>query len=310
MPRVLLALVLVLAATPAAAARDPLAAIDNCLKQLDPALDVGFEKVAERCPELAPALRASPWVAWLPRDWDQPGNELSDQGLSELRTLILRESQRRALRPAPRTGRLAPVLAALKAAPPEPEGWWARVKAWLHDILEARTAAASEGWLARLLGAAQLPERAARLVIVAACAVLIGLAVAVVINELRVAGWLPRRRRPGGAGASAAGAGPAGADDLGQVDAAALELRPRLLLELIVRRLYEQGRLPPARALTVQEVLRAARLADNSDHERLRALATACERLRFSDSRPAPEALGAALERGRELLAGLAVART
>jgi hypothetical protein len=309
MSRVLLALVLVLAATPAAAARDALTAIDSCLKQLDPSLDVGYEKVAARCPELAPALRGSPWAAWLPRDWDSPGNELSDQGLTQLKALILRESARRVRMPTPGTERVGAVLAALKAAQPEPAGWWARFKAWLHGILEARASADTDSWLTRLLGTAQLSQRVVRLIRVAACAVLIALAAAVVINELRLAGVLRRASMPGARPAGDADRGPLEARDVQEVEAAALELQPRLLLELIARRLYEQGRLPPSRALTVRELLRSARLAEGADQERLRVLAAACERLRFSGSAPAPEALGAALAGGRELLAGLAAAR-
>ena len=308
MRRVLLALVLVLAATPAAVARDALAVIDSCLKQLDPSLDVGYEKIAARCPDLAPALRASPWQAWLPRDWDKSGNELSDQGLTELRTSIVRETRRRAGVRAPRVERVSSVLAALEAGPPEPAGWWARFKAWVRGIVAARAAAGSDSWLARLLGATQLSERVARLIMVAVCAVLIAVAAAIVINELRLAGWLRRRGQTGTGHAAGAGAQPPGACGLGQVAAAAEELRPRLLLELIARRLYEQGRLPPARALTVQELLRAARLADDADRERLRVLAQVSERLRFSNSGPGREALGAALAAGRELLAALATA--
>jgi hypothetical protein len=309
MHRVLLALVLVLAATPAPAARDALTAIDSCLRQLDPALDVGYEKIAARCPELAPALKASPWAAWLPRDWDKPGNELSDQGLMELKTLIVHESQRRAQGPAPRTERLGPVLAALEAAQPPPVGWWARFKAWLRGILQARASTDTDSWLARLLGTTQLSQSVMRLIIVAVCAVLIGLAGAVVINELRLAGLLRPHGKPGTGPGPERHAEPPGAGDLGQIEAAAAELRPRLLLELIARQLYEQGRLPPARALTVQELLRSARLASGADRERLHVLARVSERLRFSNSVPAPEVLNAALERGRELLAGLTAAR-
>ena len=308
MRRVLLALVLVLAATPAAVASDALAVIDSCLKQLDPSLDVGYEKIAARCPDLAPALKASPWEAWLPRDWDKSGNELSDQGLTELRTLIVRETRRRVGMRAPRVERVSSVLAALKAGQPEPAGWWARFKAWVRGIVAARAAAGSDSWLARLLGATQLSERVARLVIVAVCAVLVAVAAAIVINELSLAGWLRRRAQTGAGHAAGAGAQPPAAGDLGQVAAAAEELRPRLLLELIARRLYEQGLLPPARALTVQELLRAARLADDADRERLRVLAQVSERLRFSNSGPGRDALGAALAAGRELLAALATA--
>jgi hypothetical protein len=309
MHRLLLALVLVLAATPAAAARDALTAIDGCLKQLDPSLDVGYEKIAARCPELAPALRASPWAAWLPRNWDKPGNELSDQGLTELRTLIVRESQRRAGMSAPHIAGVSAVLAALKTGEPQPTSWWERFKAWLRGILEAGAAADTDSWLARLLGTAQLSEGVARLTLVAVCAILVALAGAVLINELRLAGWLRRRARHGAARAVDGGPERAGVCDLRQIEAAAEEARPGLLLELIARRLYDQGRLPPAGALTVQELLRSVRLADEADRERLRVLAAASERLRFSDRVPGPEALGAALAGGRELLAGLAAAR-
>jgi hypothetical protein len=309
MHRLLLALVLVLAGTPPAAARDALGAIDNCLKQLDPRLDVGYEKIVARCPDLAPALKMSPWAAWLPRDWDKPGNDLSDQGLTELRTLIVRESQRRAGLGAPRIERVSSVLAALKAGQPAPANRWERFKAWVHGILAARPATDTDSWLARLLGTTQLSARVARLIMVAVAAVLIAVAAAIVINELRLAGWVRQRAQTGAEHALDADAAPAASDDLGQIEAAAAEARPRLLLELIARRLYEQGRLPPARALTVQELLREARLAEGADRERLRVLARVSERLRFSNSLPGPETLGAALAGGRELLVQLAAGR-
>ena len=309
MQRLLLALVLVLAGTQAVAARDPLAAIDKCLPELDPSLDVGYEKIAARCPDLGPALRGSPWAAWLPREWDYPGNDLSDQGLSELRTLIVRESQRRPSVRAPRVERVSAVLTALKARQPEPPNWWERFKAWLRGILAPRAGSDSDSWLARLLGTTQLSQRVARLIVGAVCAVLIAVAGAIVINELRLAGWLRLRGGKGTAPAVDTSGLAAGTSDLGQIEAAAEEARPRLLLELIARRLYEQGRLPPARALTVQELLREARLAEGADRERLRVLALASERLRFSNRVPGPEALGAALAGGRELLTALATAR-
>src|SRR5579872_7199214 len=100
MGRALLAVVLMVAAArtataaPAAPARDALAALDSCIQQLNSQVDVGYRKVAGLCPDLAPSLKASPWGAWLPSDWDKPDNNLSHRGLSELRSLIVRESGR------------------------------------------------------------------------------------------------------------------------------------------------------------------------------------------------------------------------
>ena len=40
--------------------------LDACIGRLDQQLDVGYERIAARCPELAPALAQSPWAPWLP----------------------------------------------------------------------------------------------------------------------------------------------------------------------------------------------------------------------------------------------------
>ena len=129
------------------------------------------------------------------------------------------------------------------------------------------------------------------------------LAGAVVVNELRVAGvltgWHAAPRRARTAPRQAAGV------TLQDLEHASPYRRPALLLELIAERLAEQDRLPPARALTVHELTRAARLRGESDRERLSELAAACERVRFSGREPAPQALAVALARGRELLAAL-----
>ena len=61
--------------------------------------------------------------------------------------------------------------------------------------------------------------------------------------------------------------------------------RPRLLLEAIIRQLGERGFLPPAGALTVREITRAARLPDADDRSRLAEIALAAEWVRYSDSR-------------------------
>ncbi len=131
----------------------------------------------------------------------------------------------------------------------------------------------------------------------------IALAVVVVINELRVAGVLKARERAHGrARTPAAGPGALTLEDLERVSP--LE-QPALLLELITRRLAAQERLPPARSLTVHELTRAARLPGESDRERLRELATTCERVRFGDQQESSSTLAAAIARGRELLAAL-----
>src|SRR5688572_3370644 len=72
-------------------AQDGLAAIDTCIAQLDAALDVGYERIAARCPRLGRSLEQSGWAQWLPRGWKEARNDLSAGSLAELRTLVARE---------------------------------------------------------------------------------------------------------------------------------------------------------------------------------------------------------------------------
>ncbi|MGP8034125.1 MAG: DUF4129 domain-containing protein [Steroidobacteraceae bacterium] len=310
MSRALKALILLLAAAPAvapaAAAHDPLQVIDGCLRQLDPELDVGFEKIAARCPELAPSLAHSPWSAWLPSDWDKAHNGLAAGGLRELRALIVAESARPAAARAPDVSHVAAVLGTLATPAPRHDSWWQRVKAWLHEMLTARGSAAGRSWLSQLVEA--LGQHGPWFgIAIGALALVALLAATLLLGGLRGAGLL-RWRRPASARGAAAQAGERIAPWRLIEMAAPLE-RPRLLLELIAVRLAEQDRLPPARALTVHELLRAAQLADADDRARLAELTAACERLRFSGRRLPAHELSVALERGRELLDGLGAAR-
>ena len=303
MSRWLLALVLAAAGLPSATAREALGAIDACLAQLDRGLDVGYQRIAARCPDLAPSLMQSQWAAWLPRDWNQPQNLLSADGLMELRTLLTREPASAPEGRAPRVARVAAVLATL-TQPDQPRGgWWARFRQWLREALTPPPQRADQGWLRRMIGDIGLSQAVLEGIVWGALLLVIALAGAVVVNELRVAGLLKRgQRAPGSARAAARLPAAVTFQDL---EHASPFRQPTLLLELITTRLAEQDRLPPARALTVHELTRAARLAEESDRERLRELATACERVRFSDTEPAPQTLAAALARGRELLATL-----
>src|SRR2546430_14360890 len=150
MSRWLLALVLAAAGLPGATARDALGAIDACLVQLDRGLDVGYQRIAARCPDLTPSLMQSQWAAWLPRDWNQPENLLSAGGPTELRTLLTRDPASAPPGRAPRVARVAAVLATLQPDRPR-AGWWARLRQWLREALAPPPQRADPGWLRRMV---------------------------------------------------------------------------------------------------------------------------------------------------------------
>jgi hypothetical protein len=301
MRRALLALLLLISGAPLAAASDALAELDSCIEKLDAGLDVGYQRIAERCPALPAALKESSFSAWLPHDWDRPGNQLSRRGLTDLKGLLVRESQRASSGPGLSVAAVPSILAAITKAD-QPRSLWQRFKAWLNRLLSVPAERQQDGWLQRLFAQLDIPALMWRVITWAALAVVVALAGAIVINELRLAGVF--RPRPA-AGAAAPGPAQARRATLAEIGQTSLTQQPRLLLELIATRLAEQARLPPPRALTVRELTRAASLVDPHDRARLTDLAVACERLRYSDRALEQPALEHALAAGRELLSSL-----
>jgi hypothetical protein len=305
MARWLPALLLGVAWAPfAAAAGDAVESIDRCIQRLDPSLDVGYARIAERCPDLASTLSGSAVAAWLPRDWTRPTNELSAAGLAELRTLLVRPPPRGGVR-APQVMHVAAVLAGI-TGDEHPRGtWWTRFTRWLHEAFARPATESGSGWLANLLAGLKVPQGVLQLVTVLALGGVVLLACTIVLNELRVAGWLRgfgRARRTAGRRA-AIWQGP---DDLARIEQVALGERPRMLLELIAARLFEGSRAPPPGALTVQELVRAVRFTHEADRTRLSDLARICERVRFGGEAVPDSTIAAAVADGRELLAALA----
>ncbi len=300
-----LALLLAAALAHAAPARDPLQAIDDCLARLDTELDVGYARIAARCPELTPALRASPFAPWLPAEWQRRDNELSASGLSELRAQLVRESAAPTpAHPAPRSEHVAAVLARVtQVEDAERSGWWQRLKDWFRSLIAGHPQA-DDAWLRRWLADLKLSSGVSALIGWAALAAILALAAGILINELRIAGVL--RRRLDRERSQPAQARPGrGSPGLADIERAAPEEQPRLLLELIAQRLAVQQALPATRALTARELERQANLSEGSARARLAELVGVSERVRFSAERVSDASLAAALHGGRELLRAL-----
>jgi hypothetical protein len=288
------------AAVPASAAADALGSIDACIARLDVDSDIGFERIAARCPELARHLQESDWAAWLPEQWQDDYNNLSARNLAALHMIVARELALRTRGPTPEVALVRPILADLAARNPEHRGWWERLRSWLRTLF-APEPKSRANWFERLLGRASLSQALIELVAYATLLLVVLLAGYIVVNEWRASGV--RRHRTGRTGANAQ-IHPEQTRLLSwhDVESALPADKPRVLLELLAARLTEARRLPAAAALTVRELTRAAQLADAADRERLGEVASAAERLRFSREAPTPEGVARVLERGRELL--------
>jgi hypothetical protein len=293
--------------------------VDACVARLDPQLDIGYERIAARCPDLMKQLESGAWVAWMPRGWNEPGNDLSAGSLKEFRALVNRESGARdsTAIEAPDVRNLKPILTALTGS--HDETGWTRFKSWLRSILERREQPTDESWFSRMVSHVGISQTVIRLITYAALAGVVAMAGVILANEVRSAG-LFSKRRGGEQKRRRQRANSVVGLSWSAIEQAPRRDRPRLLLDAIVRRLSDRGFLPPAGALTVRELTRAARLPEAEDQSRLAELALAAEWVRYADSRmqfagapglgaPTPgtraDNLDQPIARGRELLSRL-----
>src|ERR1044071_675805 len=155
MRRLFCAVLLALVAPLQAAESDSLAAarkaIDDCTPRLDAQVDVGYDRVAARCPGLAQALERSGIEQWLPQGWKETRNNLSVGSLTELRSLMDRELATHAGARKPRAEKLNEVLAGLGDQRRRENSTWLRFRKWLRDLLESRDRSDNEDWFDRMV---------------------------------------------------------------------------------------------------------------------------------------------------------------
>ena len=276
-------------------------ALDRCVSRLDPQTDIGYDRIAARCPNLASQVDRAPWSVWLPADWKATGHDLSAASLRALRSLINRELQTRPGAQVAQVASLQPILRRLDLQV-DHQGAWARFKEWLRDAFTPREEDSHDGWFSRLLGTVSVSDAVARLISWTCLGVVVVLAAAVVANELRVAGVFTRRRSRGVLRRRPAPTAAPRSIDWEDVQSAPAGERPRLLLQLIATRLVASGSLPPAEGLTVRELVRVAQLPNSADRELLVDIALAAERVRFSGDQVPTDSIEVVLAHGRTLL--------
>ncbi len=291
----------VAAVAPPAFGQNALESIDACIRRLDPQTDVGYGTIAARCPDLTRQLEGSSWAAWLPPDWQRPGNDLTAESLAALRIQVQGELALTAPSRAASLESLHGILNDLGPLEPQRAGWWSRLTLWLRDVFERRDPSPSAGWLDRMTARVGPSQATIELISYLCLAAVVVLAAGLVSNELRLAGLFGARRRrsnPEHPVRSAANS----AQGWEEIQRAPYGDRPRMLLELIAARLIEMGRLPKTGGLTVRELTNVAHLAEGEDRALLADVALTAERVRFSGEQVSRASLDAAVERGRTLL--------
>jgi hypothetical protein len=277
------------------------ATIDACRERLDPQIDIGFERIVARCPDLARRLEQNELAAWLPEGWKDTGNNLSVGSLQELALLMRREIATHSSRPAPSVQHLRDVLSEIGQAPERRDSLWKRMRLWMHKVLPSSDETDDNGWVPRMISRIGLPQTVIEMVSYIALASIIVLGVFILANEFRVAGVF-RRRVPRKEDEAVSPAPAIAQMSWRDVERADVADKPRVVLELVIDRLTRARLLPPARSLTNRELARAVKLANPKDQERLRALALTAERVRFASTAADRAEVDAAVAGGRVIL--------
>ena len=292
--------VLVLAGSAFAADDAALRVVEACRARLDPATDVGIERIQKRCPELLPALATAPWRDLLPKALRERRDDISAESLRALEVLVRKAGSGATLRDAPNREKLEPVLAELGAKGQEGATRWERFKRWLKEKLENRKdddeASALEKWSRQF----QTSEGIAQAITYAGYVMVGVLMLFVIWSELRAVGLLGGVRRARGT------EGPAAQWRrrlmLTDIAVAPLADRPGMLLRLLGEALTRAERLPAAEGLTAAAIVRRASLDSEQERAALAQVATTADNVRYGSNPPPDEQLEGTVTSAKALL--------
>jgi hypothetical protein len=280
--------------------RSALEVIDQCGESADEDT-IGLTALEEECPGVTRALQQSGYLSLLST---ASRDELDSYDLSDL---LLVDSWYDDAAPADRdvdVATLGPILDSLRARESErPAGWFERFKRWLRSMLEPQGGGSADNWLSRWLQGKKIPDVVAAGIVYVALAMLLGLTILVIVNELRAAGLFRRRQTQPDefAGGIVAAAEDAAAD----FDTLAADRKASMLLRMLVATLIRSGRLRTERSLTHRELCARARFDDARQRESFQRVAALAERTVYGSSAVPAEEVEPIVAAARDLDAQL-----
>ena len=268
--------------------------LDECVRTLDGDV-IGLDDIEEVCPGIRVALEELQ-ITDLVSD-----SQLSVMGLDQLEGMsaLVERYQNEPERAAIGVDTLDPVLESLRKPPVAEQSlsWFERFRRWLREIFEKQPAqSGDDSWLSRWLDEHPLPELVRWGLIYGSIALVVLLALAIIINEVRTATRGRRHKsemQAAGALAPRGRTGPAALDVVGD--------RPSALLRMLIATLVKTGRLNGAHSLTHRELAKRARFDDSTQRESFQKVAQLAEREVFSGQDIASDAASEVLDVGRNL---------
>ena len=262
----------------------------------------GFPDMETACPGVEQAIADagySPFVS------DSQRAELTGDSIFDLHSLAERyETPPRESTKSPDPASLSTILESLQKDEQveAPLTWFQKLTRWFRERVTRQQG--DDSWLARWLEGVQIKPSIAEMIVYASILTIIVLALAVLVNELRVAGVF--RRQPAGSkrkGRSASASPDASATFI-DLDHAAPADRPSILLRMLVAALVRNGRLAAERSLTHRELTVRAAFDDEAHRKSFHNVAMLAERAVYGGALSAPDA-DPIIAAGRELHASL-----
>lgn len=304
MPRGLIFLLLLAApAVWSQTAGSPADVVARCVESAA-ARSYGLEELETQCSGIEQALIE---LGYAPFISERQLDELTIYGLGDLQRLVQRYTERPASAGDIPTDSLAPILESLDEQPraEQPLTLFERFKRWLRETFQRRQDA-SDSWLSRWLDKIDVPETVTSVIVYVLIALVILLALAVLIIELRAAarGQSNGVRRKH----AAAGNAPQATKELtlADLDATPPAERPSALLRILVATLVKCGRLRAERSLTHRELLARVSLDDAAQRESFGEVSKLSERTVYGNVRVAPDEIDRVVQAGRALVSQIA----
>lgn len=246
---------------------------------------VGFDKLADACPGMQSALDE---LGLSERLCDNCAAKFDAKALADV--VALHDRYLGVSGESPDPASVATVLAKMRAGQTtEAKSWWEIVRDWLRHWLGGESGK-FPSWFTQWLEKLTVSELVLQILLCTLVVIVVGLAIAVIVVELRAAGFFAKRagaaQRNFGLGADSP---TSGSITLADVEAALAVDRPGMMLRLLISILVKDNRLVVERNLTHRELTRRVQFdespnASSPDRTRFQELALLAEAIRYGRS--------------------------
>ena len=281
---------------------DLASAIVECNAAVVSEEDSGNHLISDDCPGLIVEIESGQWQEMLAPGWRE---ELSYREFSQLEYFVSYYSQQASADGDISLSSLDEIVAGLGIDDQQvdSESLWDRIINWFSDLLSEETDY-GPGWLSEWLSNIQVSTSAIEVMFWTLSALIVVAAVAVIVREVRaVRGSMPasvlRSKEFGHVGGIEVN------DQLltlKDVDNAALNDKPSVLLRLLLQQLEVLGVVAHSPARTHRDVRSAAGELGNDGVDIISRVSESAERIRFSDEKNRPQEIGEVVSVGITLL--------